>query len=96
MPELQWRHYERDGVSKHQPHDCLLNCLFRRKSKKTPKLRVTGLCEENSPVTGEFPLQRASNAENAIPKLEHCIMDDWQNMPYLTHTLDKIYLTGIL
>ena len=34
-------------------------------SKKTSKLHVTGLCEGNSPVTGEFPTQRASNAENA-------------------------------
>ena len=42
----------------------LLNRLFRRRSKKTSKLRVTGLCEENSPVTGEFPAQRASNAQN--------------------------------
>ena len=33
-------------------------------SKKTSKLRVTGLCEGNSPVTGEFPAQRASNAKN--------------------------------
>ena len=31
--------------------------------KKTSKLRVTGLCEGNSPMTGEFPAQRASNAE---------------------------------
>ena len=43
---------------------CLLNCLFRRRSKKTSKLRVTGFCEGNSPVTGEFPTQRASDAEN--------------------------------
>ena len=57
--------FDRDGVSNHQPHDCLLNRLFRRISKKTSKLRVTGLCEWNSPVTGEFPAQRASNAENA-------------------------------
>ena len=28
------------------------------------KLRVTGLCVGNSPVTGEFPALRASNAEN--------------------------------
>ena len=28
------------------------------------KLCVTGLCEGNSRVTGEFPTQRASNAEN--------------------------------
>ena len=27
------------------------------------KLRVTGLCEGNSPGTGEFPAQRARNAE---------------------------------
>ena len=31
--------------------------------KKTSKLRVTGLCEGNSAVSGEFPTQRASNAE---------------------------------
>ena len=36
----------------------------RRRSKKTSKLHVTGLCERNSPVTGEFPAQRASNSEN--------------------------------
>ena len=60
---LHWRHDERDGVSNHRPHDCLLNRLFRRRSKKTSKLRVTGLCAGNSPVTGEFPAQRASNAE---------------------------------
>ena len=62
---LRYRHNGCDGVSNHQPHDCLLNRSFRRRSKKTPKLRVTGLCEGNSPVTGEFPSQRASNAENA-------------------------------
>ena len=52
---LQWRHNERDGVSNHRRLGCLLNRLFRRKSKKTSKLRVTGMCEGNSPVTGEFP-----------------------------------------
>ena len=63
-PTLQWRHNEREGVSNHQPHDYLLNRLFRHRSKETPKLRVTGLCEGNSPVTGEFLTQRASSAEN--------------------------------
>ena len=61
---LPWRHNGRDGVSNNQPHHCLLNRLFRRRSKKTSKLRVTGLCARNSPVTGEFPAQMASNAEN--------------------------------
>ena len=60
----RWRHSGRDSVSNHQPHHCLLNLLFRRRSKKTSKLRVTGLCARNSPGTGEFPAQMASNAEN--------------------------------
>ena len=46
---LHWRHNDHDGVSNHQPHHCLLNRLFRRRSRKTPKLRVTGLCVGNSP-----------------------------------------------
>ena len=39
---LRWRHNGRDSVSNHQHQDCLLNRLFRRRSKKTSKLRVTG------------------------------------------------------
>ena len=46
---LRWRHNDQDGVSNHQPHGCLLNRLFRRRSNKTSKLRVTGLCVGNSP-----------------------------------------------
>ena len=61
---LLWRHNEPNGVSNHQAHDCLLNRLFGHRSKKTSKLRVTGLCVGNSPGTGEFPAQVASNAEN--------------------------------
>ena len=54
---IQWSHNEQGGVSNHQP-------LSGHRSKKTSQLRVTGLCEGNSPVTGEFAAQRASNAEN--------------------------------
>ena len=61
---LQWRHNGPDSVSNHQPHDCFLNCLFRRRSKETSKLCVTGLCAGNSPGTGKFPAQMASYAEN--------------------------------
>ena len=61
--QLQWRHNGRDCVSNHQPHDRLLNRLFRRRSKKISKLRVIGLCAGNSPGTGEFPAQMASDAE---------------------------------
>ena len=60
---LQWRHNKLDGVSNHRRLDYWLNRLFRRRSKKASKLRVTGLCEGNSPVTGKFPSQRASIAE---------------------------------
>ena len=54
MHLLQWRHYERDSVSNHQPHECLLNRLFRVHMK------------ENiiAPVTSEFPSQWPRNAEN--------------------------------
>ena len=55
---LQWRHNEPDGVLNHQPRDCLLNRLLRCISMKH------GFCVGNSTVTGEFPAQRASNAEN--------------------------------
>ena len=61
---LQWHHNGRDSLSNHQPHHCLPKYLFRRRSKKTWKLRVTGLCAGNSPGTGEFPAQMASNAKN--------------------------------
>ena len=45
---LRWRHNGRDSVSNNQPHDCLLNRLFKHRSKKTSK----------------FPAQMASYAEN--------------------------------
>ena len=64
LAPLRWRHNRRDGVSNNLSDCCLLNRLFRRRSKKTSKLRVTGLCARTSPVTGEFPAQRASNEEN--------------------------------
>ena len=61
---LPWRHNKRDGVSNHEPHDCLLKRLFGSRSKKTSKLRATGFCEWNSPATGDIPAQRVSNTEN--------------------------------
>ena len=82
---LQWRHNESDGVSNHQPYDSLLDCLLRRRSKKTSKLRVTGLCGGNSPVIGEFPAQRASNAE--MFPFDDVIM--WRN--YWCQVVDSQY-----
>ena len=71
---LRWRHNEHDDVSNHLRLYCLLNRLFRCRSKKTPKLRVAGLCEGNSPMTGEFPTQRASNAENVSISWRHHVL----------------------
>ena len=76
---LQWRDNEQDGVLNHQPHNCLLNRLIRRQSKKTSKLRVTGLCV----VTGEFQSQRASNAENVSIWWHH---HGWEGSSKLTKT----------
>ena len=74
---LQWHHYECDGASNHQRLNCFLNCLFRRRSKNTSKLCVTGLCVGNSRVTGEFPTHRASNVENiSIWKHHHDIIKE--------------------
>ena len=64
MHTLQWCHNGHNGISNHQPHNYLLNHLFRCRPKKISKFRVTGLCAGHSTVTGEFPVQRASNTEN--------------------------------
>ena len=87
---LQWRHNGRDGVSNQQHRDCLLNILFRCRSKK--KLRVTGLCEGNPPVTGEFSTQRNSITENVSIWWCHYVSStdhDWQGATstyiFLTH-----------
>ena len=85
---------KRDGVSNHQPHDCLLSHLFRRRSMETSKLHVTGLCVGNSPVTGKFPAQMAST----VAKSFHLMTSSW-NMNNLFSCmicwclLDFYYLT---
>ena len=61
---LEWRQNECDSVSNHQRLDCLPKRVFRRRSKKITKLRITGLCAGNSPMTGEIPAQMASYVEN--------------------------------
>ena len=42
---LQWRHNGRDGVSNHQPHDCLLSRLQIKENIKAPR---------HWPLGGEF------------------------------------------
>ena len=36
---------------------------------------ATGLCEENPPVTGWFPSQKVSNAENVSTRWRHHVAD---------------------
>ena len=95
MQSLHWRHNGRDSFSNHQPHDCLLNRLFRRRSKKTSKLHVTGLCVWNSPVPGEFPAQMANNAENVSIWWRHhvsCTFCAWLELHWVCDQIfDKVH-----
>ena len=88
---LRWRHNERDGVSDHQPRDCLLNRLFRRRWKKTPKIRVTGLCVGNSPVTGEFPAHKGQWRRKCF----HLMMSSWMWRTEL-HSITKTTLIQLV
>ena len=101
--ELWWRHNAHDGVSNHQPHHYLLNRLFRGRSKKTPKLHFTGLFAGNSPVTGEFPAQMASNAENVSIRWRHNGISTkwfayWDNIhiSYCPSTLFQLSVNSVL
>ena len=78
---LQWHHNGCDGVSNHQPHHCLLNRLFRRRSKKTSTICVTCLCVGNSPATCEFPAQMASNVANVSIWWRHHYTIDMEIRP---------------
>ena len=79
------------GVSNHQPHDCLRNRLFWHRSKKTSRLRVTGFCEGNSRVTGELPTQKVSNAENDV---NITTIDNHQPRHYLFNGLFRLRTNG--
>ena len=82
---LHWRQNERNGASNHQRLHCLLNCWSRRRSKKTSKLRVTDFCVGNSPVIGEFPAQKAINAENVSIGWRH---RDFLHMAFWMESFD--------
>ena len=87
---LLWRHNGHDGVSNHQSHECSLNRPSRRRSKKTSKLRITGLCAWNSPETGEFPAQMASNAEKGF----HLMTSSWY--AFTSGLSFCIHITGLV
>ena len=77
---LQWRHNEHGGVSNHQTHGCLLNRLFRRRSKKTPKLRVTGLCVGNSPGPVNSPHKGPVTRKNVSIRWRHHVALERHNI----------------
>ena len=87
---LRWRHNGCDSVPNHQPRECLLRRLIRRTSKKTSKLRVTGLCAGNSPETGEFPAQMASNAENVSIWWRHHVLNTFVHI-HVTGTTQQTH-----
>ena len=84
------RHNERHGISNHRRLNCLLNRLFRCRSKKTSKLRVTDLCEGNSPVTGGFPSLRPVTRK--IFQCDGVII--WQLLSH--HTATETYFDDLL
>ena len=89
MHPLQWRHMGTIASQITSSRLCT-HCLFRRRSKKTSKLRVTGLCEGNSPVTGDFPAQMASNAENVSIWWRHHAVAEGINILHVYEFCSKI------
>ena len=82
---LQWRLNGCDGVSSHQPHDCLLKRLFRRRSKENIHApRHWPLWPVNSPYNWPVTLQMFSFDDvimklinwvfiGSAPKPNHCL-----------------------
>ena len=71
----QRHHNECSGFSTHRRLDCLLNRFFRRRSKKTSKLPVTGLCcviqaqiKENIKAPHHWPLCGEVTGDRWIPR----------------------------
>ena len=95
---LHWRHNDHEGVLNHQPHGCLLNRLFRRKSKKTSKLRVTGLCVGNSPGPVNSPhkgpvTRKILPYDDVIMKPQHNKAQE--NLVHITYTLYVVISTFV-
>ena len=63
-----------------------LSCMSSwRRSTKTPKPRVTGLCERNPPVTGGFQSERPSKAENVFIWWQYHVSNPFYHMVVLDH-----------
>ena len=92
---LRWRHNGLDSVPNHQPHDCLLKRLFGRRSKKTSKLIVTGLCAGiqrgpvNSPHKGPVT-RKMFSFDDVIMVDALTIRYTHMNICYIWHLNDSI------
>ena len=97
---LRWRHNERDSVSNHQPHDCLLNRLFIQTQIKENIKAPLHFWLGNSQGTGEFPAQMASNVENVSiwwrhhGKLKSPSRCTWSKYGPIFHSIDTFYIHG--
>ena len=69
---------------------CLLDCLFRSRSKKTSKLNVTGLCQGNSPVNSQHkgPVTRKMFPFDAV--IMFLSFRDFFTKKYLLDSLNHI------
>ena len=76
LSSLQWRHNEPGGVSNHRRVHSLFNYLFRRRSKKTSKLRVTGICMGNSPIKAA----KVSVSFFNLPEVPVCNALQWHHV----------------
>ena len=86
ISSLHWRHNDHEGVSNHQPHGCLLNRLFRRRSKKTSRLRVT--YAENVSIWWRHH-DTITPCMGNIPKRNHSFHRSW-------HYTDAKYSKGLM
>ena len=94
---LLWRHNGHHGVSNHQPHDSLINRSLRRRSNETSKLRVTGFCAGDSPVTGEFPVVRKwFQLAYLIRDLCTCNADQFYILPVYYLVEPDIFLASLV
>ena len=79
------RHNERDGVSNHQPHDCLLNRLFKAPIKENMK------APRHWSLWGEFTVD-GSNAENISIWWRHHDLVTWYPKENLLHLCNSCLL----
>ena len=88
-----WAHYR----------DVIMNAhsFAQAQIKENIKAPCHWPCEGNSPVTGEFPAQKASNTENVFIWWRHHVPVDWQRPGHITtihqyaYSYSRVYIYDI-